>query len=151
MRSVAMIVGIILLMACQDGRSQPNEPEGQPAASSNRGKYYDVSVTPGELTVAEKATVVVSLTPGSGYKWNDEYPARFALKAGDAVTLDKSEFSFKKKEIEVTKKAAQLAVPLAVAEAGEQAIEFKGNFSVCNDTSCKIMRDEVFTVTVEGK
>ena len=67
------------------------------------------------------------------------------------VTLDKAEFSFKKKEIEVTKKAAQLAVPMAVAKAGKQEIEFKGSFSVCNDTSCKIMRNEVFKVTVEGK
>ncbi len=151
MRSIALIVGIVLLMACQEGRSQPNDSEGQPAAAANQGKYYDVSVAPSELSVAEKGSVVVSLTPGSGYKWNDEYPAKFALKAGDGVTLEKADFSFKKKEIEITKKAASLAVPLAIAKAGKQTIEFKGSFSVCNDTSCKIMRDEVFTVTVEGK
>lgn len=151
MRSIALIVGIVLLMACQEGRSQPNDAEGQPAAAANRGKYYEVSAVPGELVVAEKGTVVVSLTPGAGYKWNDEYPARFALKAPASVTLEKAAFSFKKKEIEVTKKAASLAVPLAISAAGEQTIEFKGSFSVCNDTSCKIMRDEVFTITVVGK
>jgi len=151
MRSVALLVGIVMLMACQEGRSQPNDAEGKPAAASNRGKYYEVSVAPDELAVAEKGTVVISLTAGSGYKWNDEYPAKFALKAGAEVTLDKADYSFKKKEIQVTKKAAQLAVPMAVAKAGKQDIEFKGSFSVCNETSCKIMRNEVFTVTVEGK
>jgi hypothetical protein len=151
MRSVALIVGIVMLMACQEGRSQPNDAEGKPAAAANQGKYYDVAVAPGELAVSEKGTVLVSLTPGEGYKWNEEYPAKFALTAGAEVTLDKADFSFKKKEIQVTKKAAQLAVPMAVAKVGKQEIEFKGSFSVCNDTSCKIMRNEVFTVTVEGK
>ncbi len=150
MRPAALLIGIALLMACQDGRTEPNEAGDKPA-QKNEGTYYSTAATPDELVANEKTTVVLSLLPGSGFHWNDEYPAKFALKAPAGVTLDKTEFSFKKKEIAVSQKSAQLEIPVTLAAAGEQAIEFKGSFSVCNDTSCKIMRDEVFTVTLKGK
>ncbi len=147
MRTAAFLVGMLLLMACQDGRSQPNDAQGDKPA--NQGTYYEVSVAPDEVSVNEKGAVVVSLTPGSGYKWNDEYPAKFALTAPEGVALEKADF--KAKEVEVSAKAARLTIPLTVAAAGEKKIEVKGSFSVCNDTSCKIMRNETFNFTVKGK
>lgn len=149
MNRIAVFLGFLLMLACQNGNSQPMAAgDSKP---DNLGKYYHVKATPDEIEAGEEAKVVVELSPGDGYKWNDEYPTKFSLTAPTGMTLGKNAFSAKKKEVEVSQKAASIAVPLTFKEAGELTLKVKGSFSVCNETSCKIMRNEEFSVKVTGK
>ena len=151
MKRIALLVGVFLMIACGNGQTQAQGKAADDKKPANEGKYYSTSVTPGELAVSEKGTVVLSLVPGSGYKWNDEYPAKFKLTTPATVSLGKKEFSFKNKDIETDKKEARLSLPLTISAQGPQKIEVKGSFSVCTETFCKIMRDEEFSITVQGK
>lgn len=143
-----LLLAALLFSGCADGRSQIRS-EG--SGSANIGTYYLVSLTPDQVPVDEKQTVVITLSPGSGYKWNDEYPASFSLKGPEALEFEKAEFAARKKELDISKEAARISVPLTVRSSGDQKIEVKGNFSVCNKTSCKIMRNEVFNIPLTGK
>jgi hypothetical protein len=149
MKRTAIFLGFFLMLACQNGNSQPKAADDTKPA--NLGKYYHVKATPDEVKAGEEARVVVELSPGSGYKWNDEYPTKFSLTAPEGLTLGKEAFSAKKKEVEISTRAASISVPVTFKEAGSLAIKFKGSFSVCNETSCKIMRNEEFSVKVTGK
>jgi hypothetical protein len=151
MKKIALLAGVFLMIACGNGQTQAQGKTADDKKPANEGKYYTTAVAPGELAVSEKGTVILSLIPGSGYKWNDEYPAKFKLTAPASVALEKAEFSFKNKDIETDKKEARLSLPLTISAQGPQKLDVKGSFSVCNDTSCKIMRNEVFSITVQGK
>jgi len=147
MRKASLFLAMLLLISCQDGRSQPRT-DGR--KNANLGKFYLVAVTPAEVTVDARSSVVVAFTPGSGYKWNDEYPTRFNLPENKSFRFDKSDFSGRKKEIEISKEAARLTIPLVVTKPGPHKLDIKGSFSVCNKTSCKIFRNETVSVTITG-
>jgi len=148
MRYALLFTLLLALAGCRDGHSRPI---GDDVVSENLGKYYNVAVTPETVKVGERVNVVIALTPGSGYKWNDEYPAKFTLTAEGALELGKARFSARKKELEISTSAARATVPLTVTSVGPQTIRAKGNFSVCDKTSCKIMRNESFSVAVAGQ
>ena len=123
----------------------------EPSEAGYNAKYYAVSLTPDEVDADTRTDVAVVITPASGYKWNDEYPAKFGVVALGDVTVGKTEFSQKKKEVEIGKTEARLVLPVTVSGAGRHKLQVKANFSVCNDTSCKIMRKELFKLSISGK
>ena len=90
------------------------------------------------------------MSPADGYKWNDEYPAKFVVSAGPGVTLGKTEFKAKKKDIVPAGKKATFTVPLTAATAGAFTLTLNGGFSVCNDTSCKIFRKKTINLDIDA-
>ena len=145
-RTVALLA--LLLLACQNGRT---EPLGRGVAAGENSKYYQIQVTPPEVTVGQETKLVVSVAATSGWKWNMEYPARFKIAGPGAVRLAKSEFSTKAGDVEAGKTEARITIPATASAQGEYVLEITGSFSVCNDTSCKIMRDEKVSVQVTAR
>ena len=114
-------------------------------------KYYSFSVDPAAVALGAQTAITITVNPADGYKWNDEYPAKFVVSAGEGVTLGKTEFKSKKKDILLAGKKATFKVPLTAANAGTIDLTLKGGFSVCNDTSCKIFRKKTITLKVDAK
>jgi phage baseplate assembly protein gpV len=150
MRNLAL-AALVLLAGCRDVEGAQARGHEEDGVEQNRGKYYEVVATPSELGLDQKVSVVVSFTAGTGFHWNDEYPASFQVTGGGAVGIEKGSFSVKAKDVEVTKDAARIAIPLTLRQAGSQELLVKGSFSVCNDTSCKIMRNEEIRLPLTGK
>jgi hypothetical protein len=148
MKAVSFALAAFLLLACQNGRSQTM---GAGAVTGENAKYYSVQISPAEVPASTEASVVVAIVPASGWKWNAEYPAKFKLSSADGVKLGKSEFSTRSGDVQADKDATRLSVPGVVAGAGAHSIDVTGSFSVCNETSCKIMRDEKFTLALTGR
>jgi hypothetical protein len=154
MKRLAMLLPLILMVACQNGRTQPKGESGtqeSAAAEADNSKYYSVALNPAEIAPGAKTDVAVVITPASGYKWNDEYPAKFKVEPPDGVKVEKIEYKQMKKEVEIGKAEARLVLPVTLADAGIFELQVKANFSVCNDTSCKIMRKELFKLPLTGK
>lgn len=148
MKTRIALLGVLMLVACQSGRSQPVDSD---ADKKDNGKFYQVAVTPADAPVDEKTSLVVSFTPGSGYKWNDEYPTKMELLASDAYSAEKTSYSGKAKDIEISQTAARVTIELVARKGGEQQLKLKGNWSVCNDTSCKIFKNEEVSLAFTGK
>jgi len=146
-----VVVALLALLGCRGGQTASAAAGETAGEEANRGRYYEAVIAPTEVGLNEKASVVVSLTAGSGYHWNDEYPASFKVSAGETVGIEKADFSVKTKDIEVTREAARMTVPMVVKAAGVQELLVKGSFSVCNETSCKIMRNEEIRLSFSGK
>lgn len=154
MKHLACLLPLLLFVSCHNGRTQPRveTTAGEQAATAGENaRYYAVSLTPDEVEAGARTDVAVVITPASGFKWNDEYPAKFEVVAPGDVTVGKTEFSQKKKEVEIGKTEARLVLPVTVSGAGRHELQVKANFSVCNDTSCKIMRKELFKLSISGK
>lgn len=134
---------------CQNGRTQPLESKDGEA--NDNSKFYRAELTPAEVEVGQQAKLVVVLTPGSGFHWNDEYPAKFQVLPPDGVEVGKTEFSTRAKDIEIGKTDTRLTVPAVVHATGQYTLKLTGSFSVCNDTSCKIFRNESLSFAVSGK
>ena len=112
-------------------------------------KFYSFTLEPGAIAAGQDVVVAVTVVPAKGYKWNDEYPAKFVVSATDGVTLGKTEFKAKAKDIVPKDKLAVFKVPINAGTAGAQVLTLKGGFSVCNDTSCKIFRKKTIELTID--
>ncbi|MBM4354283.1 MAG: hypothetical protein FJ109_10890 [Deltaproteobacteria bacterium] len=146
-----IMVLFMVLVGCRGGQTAAAAAGETSGEEGNRGKYYEAAAVPNEVGLNEKVSVVVSFTAGSGYHWNDEYPARFEVSGGEGVGIEKREFSVKTKDVEVSKDAARITIPVVVKESGAQDLLVKGSFSVCNETSCKIMRNEEIHLPLTGR
>jgi len=122
------VILVGFLPACADAKTDPD------------ARFYSFTVEPAAITAGAETRVTVTVVPADGYKWNDEYPARFVVSAGAGVTLGKTEFKAKRKDIVPKGGKAAFTIPVTAAKAGAQALTLKGGFSVCNKTSCKIFR-----------
>lgn len=155
MKRLAILLPLMLmLVACQNGRTQPKGETGtqeSSASEADNSKYYSVALNPAEIPSGAKTDVAVVITPASGYKWNDEYPAKFKVEPPDGVKVAKTDYKQMKKEVEIGKTEARLVLPVTLADTGSFELQVKANFSVCNDTSCKIMRKELFKLPLTGK
>lgn len=178
MKKVLFVLPIVLLFACQNGRSQP-KAEGE-AKKVDNTKYYTATLAPTEVAVGKPSDLVLHITPAEGYKWNKEYPFKFLFSTASAVELAKTEFKAKptadpgdkKKpgfrleknvdgedvswlwvpdELTTGEKRALLTVSANVSSAGSHDVNVEGSFSVCNKTSCKIFRKEKLTLKVIAK
>ena len=119
------------------------------AAEDPDAKFYSFTLEPAQISPGAETSVQVTANPSVGYKWNDEYPARFKVTASDGLTVGKAEF--KKKDFVLKDKKASLTVPLTAASAGTYSLTLEGGFSVCNETSCKIFRKKTIELKIEAK
>ena len=178
MKKTLLVLPLVFLFACQNGRSQP-KAEGEKKKVDNT-RYYGAAIPPAEVAAEEAVDLVLPITPAEGYKWNREYPFKFLFTTGDALKMDKAEYKAKPtgdpgkvdkpgfrlvknvdgedvswlwvpEEMETGEKDARLTVKATVATAGSHDLQVEGNFSVCNKTSCKIFRKEKLTLKVNAR
>lgn len=138
--AISIGFSLVALLACQ------REPAADPAPAAKAGESpaadqtYTVRILPGEAKAGQAATSVVEVTPNPGYKMNLEFPARLKLQVPPGVTAAKSEL--KRDDADLTEKALRFNVAFTPAEAGKVSLTGSADFSVCNDTTCKLIRDE---------
>ena len=150
MKFRVLVVALLLVVACGKGNSEPkdgpgaNKPAGQ---AEDNSKYYSVAASPEELPAGQPSSLVISFVPADGYKWNNDFPTSFSVVGEDGVEVTKKDYV--KAEVEVDGGTGRLVVPLVPA-AGAGKVSFNGNFSVCNETSCKIFKAEAGSVIITG-
>lgn len=108
---------------------------------------FATAVEPGMVSAGEQSEVTFKVLAGSGLKPNEEYPAwDFDLQPPAGVNLATG--SFDRETVELTGDGAVFRTTLKAEEAGEVTIPAVGNFSMCNDSTCHIMRDQKLAFTV---
>lgn len=150
------LVGCVVLSACDEQPSAPPIPEpvlgaeasAQAPARSRAGNYRVES--PAEpLTAGESSTVELAVVPGPNLKINLEYPWKIEFEEVEGLSLATT--LLKREALSLSEERATIPLDISAEAAGDYTLNARGNFSVCNDDRCDILRDEAlqFTVTVQ--
>jgi len=119
------------------------------AASPSAAAPYTVHIAPGAAVAGQPATSVIEVRPAAGFHMNLEFPARLRVTPPAGVTVTKPDLS--KDDAELTEAHLRFSVAFNVAAAGKATLAGLGDFSVCNDTTCKLIRDEKLSWDVDVK
>lgn len=155
MRQIKIAVFVIILgsfvISCgrANGSDQPKAAGRNVKAADPDAKFYSFTLSPTAINTGEKTTVTVTVVPATGYKWNEDYPAKFTVSSDGDLTLSATEFKSKRKDIVKKGKEATFALDLVAATAGNHPLTIEGGFSVCNATSCKIFRKKVINLNLD--
>jgi hypothetical protein len=158
---ISSLLLLVTAFACQrepaaregaPGAAAPG-PAGTEAAAAKPATTgpapYTVRIVPGEATAGQPATSVIEVSPAPGFKINQEFPAKLKLSKTDGVAPAKTELG--RDDAEISEKALRFSVRFTPATAGKVALAGAADFSVCNDTTCKLIRDEQLSWEVEVK
>ncbi len=145
---LSALFSLTALLACQNHpaaqegspapEAKPASPTSAPAATA--GDAYTVRIVAGEAKAGEPATSVVEVTPGPGYHVNTEFPVRLKLVPPAGVTAAKAQLE--RADAELSEAALRFNVAFTAATAGTVNMAGTADFSVCNDNTCKLIRDE---------
>ena len=106
-------------------------------------------IVPGDATAGRSSTSVVEVTPSTGYKINLQFPSRLKLEPTAGVKPAKEQLG--KDDAEVTEEVLRFNVAFTPASAGKLKMGGTADFSVCNDSTCKLIRDEKLAWEVDVK
>jgi len=138
------LFALLALLACsrQPAAEEPAPKAAAPAtpAKAKSASSYTVNIVPGAAKAGQPSTTVVEVRPGPGFKINLEFPARLKLLTTEGLKTGKRELS--KDDAELTKAVLRFSIPFTPAHAGKLKLDGTTDFSVCNETSCKLIRDE---------
>lgn len=119
------------------------------AASPSAAAPYTVHIAPGAAVAGQPATSVIEVRPAAGFHMNLEFPARLRVSPPAGVTVTKPDLT--KDDAELTEAHLRFSVAFNAAAAGKATLAGLGDFSVCNDTTCKLIRDEKLSWDVDVK
>lgn len=139
----ALLSLVFLVVACT---ANPPEAKGEEPKAKD-AKTFAIEVTKSEVKKGTKGNLEIAFKPAKGYKWNEAFPSSFTLP-GDSKVAKFEKREFARDAFKLKDKNAVVAVPMEGATSGEETIECKANFSVCNDETCLIFRDEKVSVKV---
>lgn len=111
---------------------------------------------PADAKAGAEATAKITVTPGSGYHVNTEFPIKLTLEAPAGVTLAKSEFKAggmdkAKGDADVLEEQQLLiGVKLTAAKSGSYTINGTFKFAVCDKDSC-LPKKETIAILVAAK
>lgn len=145
-----LVLSVFALVACK------NDAAGgaAPGATQDDSKFYDLTVAPVALGKGATGALRVVITAKEGLHWNDEFPARLSVDAGETPLVRFAKTEVKKGDAEIVVSSAkdrvELSLPIAAKDVGEGSLSAKLNFSLCTDKTCHIFRnrDVVASVTV---
>jgi len=103
------------------------------------------------LKSGAEAPAPVTLKPKAGWKWNTEYPASAEVSVDGPCETTTKTLGKSGKAIELKGKDVVFPVSLKGNAAGSAKVTVMGNFSICNEESCKIFRKRSMVYTVEIK
>lgn len=164
--SVSLCLAVSALTACQSSPA-PSAPEAAssaptaatptpaapasaaPATQAATAQPYTVRIVAGDAKAGQAGKSVVEVTPAAGFHMNLEFPVRLRVTPPTGLTLGKADLS--KEDAELSEAALRFSVPFTAAAAGKVSLEALGDFSVCNDTTCKLIRDEKLAWDVDVK
>lgn len=130
---------LLLCMACKDNRAQ--------TVLRMEAKDYQIKALTQVHKAGQSATTKLLFVPKAGFKWNIKFPSRLKVLSAGTLNLDKSKF--KKADFKLEGERAYLQINFVPKAAGKTAVRATGNFSVCNDKSCRIFRNEEIQWEVE--
>jgi hypothetical protein len=157
----------LVLVACQkdDASAQPESPAPAakpaapaPAAAAKpapapkpaaEAKTYTVRINTAEVAAGKPATTVIEISPGPGFKMNLEFPTKFRLEPKDGISAAKPALT--KDDAELNEEVLRFPVGFTAAAAGKHALKGVADFSVCNDTTCKLIRGETFAWEIDAQ
>ncbi|HOE81495.1 MAG TPA: hypothetical protein PK329_00805 [Myxococcota bacterium] len=105
---------------------------------------YTIDAAPVTLAKAGKAEVVFS--PGAGYKWNAEFPAKLTVVDKGGLTVEQTAYS--REDFIVDGDSAKVSIELSGENSGKTNLKMTANFSVCTDEVCRIFREIPIEIAV---
>jgi hypothetical protein len=111
---------------------------------------------PSDAKAGAEAVARITVTPGSGYHVNTEYPIKLTLTPPAGVTLTKAEFvagghdKGKGDADALDEKQLALSVKLTPAASGSYTINGNFKFAVCDKDQC-LAKKETIAITVAAK
>lgn len=131
-------------------------PGAAPAAAAAAGEprakdtSYDLAlVQPAEGAAGAAMVASVKVTPGKGYKVNEDYPTKLTLEATDGVASTKQTLG-KSDAAAFDKHQLVFDVKLTPARAGEFTVRGKLSFAVCTDATCD-PKTETIAINLRAK
>jgi hypothetical protein len=119
------------------GEPAPSRDVGIPAAApAGKDASFAVAVqVPDSVAAGSAATASVKVTPGAGYKVNQEYPIKLTLDPTEGVSADKAVLG-KADVAAFDEHQLAFAVKLTPTKAGTYTINGKVAFAVCTAATC---------------
>lgn len=115
-------------------------------------KQYSVHAPPVTLKAGAQGAAVLTIKPGPGLHFNDEYPAKFKVEAGSTVAkVRKDALSKTDGDVKTAGIDGVVTVPLQALAAGSGPVTIIGSFGLCNAQACFMLRNEKLTVQVTVK
>jgi hypothetical protein len=88
------------------------------------------------------------IVPNKGFKFNKDYPSKFIVASTQHVKCNKCTLTKKSGNVKTVDKVGVVSIPLSAIMAGLSNIAITGSFSVCNNTSCHILRGQRLSLPV---
>lgn len=120
----------------------PNAPESAAEPAS-----FVVRVLPAEAKAGTETTAVVEVMPNPGFKMNVDFPARLRITEPGDANPAKAELT--KDDAELSEKALKFKVAYTANKAGKATLAGLADFSVCNETACRLIRGEKVAWSVD--
>ncbi|MFB6351322.1 MAG: hypothetical protein ABEN55_24325, partial [Bradymonadaceae bacterium] len=120
----------------------PSADEASQGGAANTGdNRYQTTVEPGTITAGDSQRVKLAVVPASGLKVNREYP-NWTLKVTPPDGVEMETTTFSSDDFTLDDAGARVSTTLSAADPGTYKLSGTAGFSVCNDETCHIMRDE---------
>ena len=128
--------------------SQASVPVGAPSGKAGR---YAVVAPAVNLRAGGKGTATLRIEPAKGLKFNKDFPSKFIVNAGRHAKCDKKHLTKRAGDVKMEGKVGVVTIPLSAVAAGSGDLNIIGNFSVCNDEQCFVLRGESLMLSVSVK
>ncbi len=120
------------------------------AASAGDDTLYTTRLQ-GDLAVGQDGTLTLEITPASGYKWNQDYPAKMELANGKTVAFTKTVLKKAEGDITGDDKVGKVTLKAKGTAAGTETITGTMSFSLCNAETCQVLRQRPIPLAVTVK
>lgn len=154
----ASCLGLLLaLIACRPSQAQSPKAalaQGMSAtaqATPDTGKQYSVQTAPLTLRTGANGVVTVTIKPNRGLHFNKEFPAKFTVEGNANARSTKDKLTAKDGDVKVVGTDGVVSIPVTGVAAGQGTLKVVGNFSVCSDEQCYMLRGEALSVAVTVK
>ena len=117
-------------------------------APPSNATLYTVAGPKTPVAVGTPADIELRVEAGEGFKINENYPWAFSLQASEALGVAATEISGD--ALKMQKASAAIPVKVTANAAGEHTLTATGNFSVCNEDRCELLRDKEVSFTVRA-
>lgn len=156
--AVGLMVVAMMIAGCERQEYQPEavsahseESDGETSSPNRAGPpshHYSARLEGGELVAGDDGELVVEVYPSSDLRINLDFP--WSLNFEETEGLELKTMEFDGEEMELSEEVAQIPVGARVEEPGEYVVSARGDFSVCNDEICHILRDEHVEFAVDA-
>lgn len=130
------------------GDAKPGAGAAAAAPAGGQDDSYSMASPDVSLTVGAEGKAAITVKAAPGFKVNQEYPWKAQITAGEKLTV--TQLELKKDAWTLTEKEASVGIPVVAKEAGDDKLEAKLKFSICNDQQC-FMLNKTATIKVAAK